>query len=154
MADLVSTVTMSGRIGSRTVSFTHQYTLEDVYDAGQRLSEVVQATNNVLSDGDLDGDGPPTFIQFNPSYLFLCNEAASMPMAYQLNNDAGSKAITLNILPKAFAVLMEPSTGGLFNISATATTSTLLDVDGVDAGTSADSYTGIPSVLVAYNGAS
>ena len=80
MADLVSTLTMSGRIGTRTISFTHQYTLEDVYDAGQRVTEGPASYNDYVSDGANDGNGPPTFIQFSPSYIMMVNEANSMPM--------------------------------------------------------------------------
>ena len=154
MADLVSTLTMSGRIGTRTISFTHQYTLEDVYDAGQRITEGPASINNYVTDGALDGQGPPTFIQFSPSYMMLVNEASSMPMTFQLNNNAGPKEVSLSVVPKGFVILCEPSTGGLFNRTAVANTSVLLDCDSVDPGLSAAMYTGIPSVLVAYNGAS
>ena len=38
MANLVSTLRIAGRIGNRSISFTHTYTMTDVYDAGLRNS--------------------------------------------------------------------------------------------------------------------
>ena len=115
MADLTSTLTITGTANGKAISITHTFTLEDVYDAGAV---------------DEEGTGAEYFVdqllfnQNNPNYLMFANRDAAGVTAINLTGSGGSE-LNFVLPPGALACLTAAEGTGLFLDTTTATGITL-----------------------------
>lgn len=153
MADLTSSIQVSGTINGKVFSFTHEYVLENVYDAGTLDRSTFREVDGLAANAGVSGIGP-MFPQAAPDYIFAKNSATSSPYGLTLNSDTGSISTTIDIHGNGFVIMPTPSTGGNFGKSATDTDFDLDDLSSLDMTSAGLGFTGLPSVLVAFNTAS
>ena len=70
MADLTSTLTITGTINGRSISITHTYTLEDIADVGVMSEDGVGGQNHHSTLGSAPNN---SYTQTNPEYLMGVN---------------------------------------------------------------------------------
>ena len=73
MANLVSTLTISGSVNGKKINVSHTYTMEDVYDAGTHDRSVLSVSPSIYS-GDNPGGNEITFNQDTPNYFMIVNK--------------------------------------------------------------------------------
>lgn len=146
MADLTSSLTITGSIGGRKITYAHVYTMEDVYDAGCRTSGFF---NQDSPYGSLSaGGGALNFPQDTPNYLMARNASGTTPMTADITL-AGGAVIRMALLPGQMAVIH--GTTGMANASAVAATATLLDAVSLGVGSMGFYGHGQPQLYVAFN---
>ena len=80
MADLTSTVTITGIVNGRRLSISHTCTVQDVYDAGLILSD-----NSGANPAAYAGTASNiTLAQGSPSFIFVRSNTVSTPSLVQL----------------------------------------------------------------------
>lgn len=147
MADLTSKLTIAGSVNGRKISFTHTYTMSDVYDVGDRISG--QANNDT---GYLSGSGPVMdWAQDTPNYLFIGNKNTQYWSVVGLGNSGNM--VYMCLAPGQCAVLHAVT--AMANITAVANSTALLDVVDIDLGSSYQGQGhGTPVVYAAFNAVS
>ena len=127
MADLISTISIQGSVGNQSVSWSHTATITDIVDAGTRLeadSEIIGYT--AMDDNAmLDDLASPIFSQITPAYLFLKNDASSMPTLPQVKTSVVGIAASFYMVPGSCVILMDPNGIGMIGNSSTAVDVTL-----------------------------
>lgn len=130
MADLTSTIAITGSINGRKINVTSSMTLEDIYDAGITIPDDAGMAYSSIGFGG--NDAALSFTQDCPTYLFSANRSPSETAAVALENAAGTDVRYLVLAPGQFAILGEYTNGaGMVNASATATNITLQELNGV-----------------------
>ena len=127
MADLVSTLTITGTINGRTVTYSNIFTVEDIEDAGDIVG--TSAQNNVLSGGAAFPGDPPSMDYSAPQFMVFQNTADSDRLQLTMTNNTGPVNAVVHLNPGEMFILNKATDGGGFNNSATATTTTFLDLD-------------------------
>lgn len=144
MADLVSTLTISGSVNGKKINVSHTYTMEDVYDAGTHDREAL-AVGNIYT-GNTGGGNEICFNQDTPNY-FMC-----------VNKDTHGAAFvtigTVNLYLTPGMFFTTTGTAGLVLSTASATSISLSDVGTVYALPITPFPPGAIQLLVAFNGAS
>ncbi len=87
MADLTSNIRITGTIDGRKIEFAHEYTLENIYDAGQRTWGTFGWTGPYV--GASPSTTPPSYLQDTPTYLLLRNTSLLYPTEVEFNNITG-----------------------------------------------------------------
>ncbi len=87
MADLTSNIRISGTIDGRKIEFSHEYTIEDIYDAGQRTYGNWGWTGPYV--GVSPSTTPPSYVQDTPTYLLLRNTSLLYPTEVEFDGIAG-----------------------------------------------------------------
>lgn len=128
MATLTSTLTFSGTINGRAISYSNTFTITGILDA---------ADNSGLSDelgGILSSSSAvtPWMDYSSPQFMTFYNASDSDPLLLQLSGNPGPVSIQLTIPPGGFFIGNKAGDGGFFNISATATTTSFVDLDQVN----------------------
>lgn len=145
MAELVSTLRISGSVNGKKINFTHTYTLEDVYDAG--VNDVEFDSAYILANASTVGGTQVAFEQNTPNYLLAVNNDTVGTSILDITLTGGTTYIYLQ--PKCFTCLT-----GTQGISTGAASST----DIADESVTSITNTAIPpitggrfSVLLAFN---
>ena len=138
MADLTSTISISGTIGGKSYKRSSVFTLEDVYDYGQATADDTLSAMASASFRSTNAAGM-NFSQDCPSYLLAANNSVSQAGMLSMNNPGGSKLMSLILAPGQFVVLLEYTQGaGIITTNTTASTSKLEEIDDANFGTIAD----------------
>ena len=145
MADLTSTLTITGTVNGRSVSISHTFTLEDVYDAGSLDEEGVGREHLMAAR--------LAFNQNNPNYLACVNKDAFGVTEMVFATSGSTINFTLN--PGAIVCLTAAEGTGLLLDTATGTGITLEDLatltsDNVHTGTGALLPFGRISTIAAF----
>lgn len=148
MADLTSTITITGTINGRKISFSHTYTMEDVYDAGTRLCGQALNESNVLANEA--NAGTIGWLQDTPNFIALRNSNTQYWEKFILNT--ASPGIGLCLAPGQTAILN--GTTGVGNLSNGTGSTTLRDVTEITTTTYTGQAHANPSVFVAFNAVS
>lgn len=121
MADLTSTISISGTVGTKTISFTHTYTLEDVIDAGTYSADGNIGTGGIIKTGTGGGDA-----EFRPDEFSYClaYNISQYPASLQLIDSDAGITVPLYLLEGQFLITMAIA-AGMFTYNVTATTSSL-----------------------------
>lgn len=150
MADLVSTLRITGRIGNRSISFTHTYTMTDVYDAGLRNSSGAASSSSYLGGSNVVGE-QYLYLQDTPNYLLMANINPQFPVVF---NVTSSSAPIIEIICAAGSFCILGAVSGMVNLTNATGSTTLLDVGNVF-GNGLDGFPmGTPSIFMAFNGVS
>ena len=144
MADLTSTITISGSVNGKRISFTHSYVMEDVYDVGVHDREDAGVTINTNNTG---GGEAVTFSQDTPNYMLACNRSA---IGVSLCNITSSGGSTIFILAPNSLVCLT-GTAGLTAPGSIITNITLQDPDSISADNYPPMVPGRMSIFVAFN---
>ncbi len=144
MADLTSTLTISGSVNGKKINVSHTYTMEDVYDAGTHDREALSAAS--IYTGDSGGGNEINFLQDTPNY-FMCVNKDSHGVTKAI---IGS--VELYLTPGMFYTTS--GTAGLVLSTASATSIALVDVSSVVVNSVTPFPAGSVQLLVAFNGAS
>ena len=127
MADLTSTITITGIVGGKKIDHSHVWTIEDVYDVGTFDMDAPALSPSIGSGAD----GSETFKQDSPTYLFAANKSVAHSGLLHLTPTGAAKEMYLMLLPGQFVILGEHTNGtGLMNTSGS-TTTTLLEIEKV-----------------------
>ncbi len=142
MADLTSTLTISGSVNGKKINVSHTYTMEDVYDAGTHDRSVLSVSPSIYS-GDNPGGNEITFNQDTPNYFMIVNK----------DTHGVAKAVIgtleLYLTPGMFFVLT--GTAGLYLTTSTDTDFALVDVSGVTVEPVTPFPSGSIQLLAAFN---
>lgn len=151
MADLTSTLRISGTINGRKIDFEHTYTIEDVYDAGTHIA-TQQNSDSSFGAEDAAATGVWGYLQDTPNYMLFKNDSRQWWQTFGLNNSTQYGAIS--IPPQGFAILHAVT--GAFNVTNASGETTLLDVEdiGTASGYAPGSALGIPTIYLAFNAVS
>lgn len=124
MADLRSTLTITGTVNGRAVSITHEFTLVDVYDAGVVDEEGTGASYL---------GGEVIFNQNNPNYLMFANRDVSGVTQIALTG-SGTSVINIPLNPGAIVCLTAAEGTGLILDTTSATSIALEDLQSMESG--------------------
>ncbi len=150
MANLVSTLRISGRIGNRSISFTHTYTMEDVYDAGLRNSSGGTFDTSYLGGNNVNAE-EYLYLQDTPNYLLMANTNPQFPVVFNITS-ASAPIAEFALAPGAFCIL--GAVGGMLNLTNATGSTTLLDVGNVYGSGMPGFPSGTPAVFMAFNAVS
>ena len=133
MADLTSTISIQGSVGNQSVSWSHTATITDIVDAGTRLAAGSEIIGYTAMDDNamLDDLTSPIFSQTTPAYLFLNNDASSMPTLPQVKTSVVGIAASFYMAPGSCVILMDPNGIGMIGNSSTDVDVTLGTVSSV-----------------------
>ncbi len=145
MADLTSTLTITGTVNGRSVSISHTFTLEDVYDAGSLDEEGVGREHLIAAR--------LAFNQNNPNYLACVNKDAFGVTEMVFTTSGSTISFTMN--PGAIVCLTSAEGTGLLIDTSTGTGITLEDLtflisDSVEASSGAILPFGRISTIAAF----
>jgi len=127
MADLTSTIGITGFVGNQSISWTSTAVVADIVDAGIRNDGNSGILGQVgFDEGSFGSLSAPLFEQLSPNYIMFKNDAATMPTNMKMWLTGGVKAVSLVVAPGGFAVIMDPNSIGLCDYSATDTDITLI----------------------------
>ena len=126
MADLTSTLTITGTVNGRAVSITHAFTLEDVYDAGV-VDDQETGQTHVAPGG---GGALTMFNQNNPNYLMAANRDACGCTQERIS--AGGNDHNFNLSPGQLFCLTAAEGTGMVLSTSSATSIALDDVTAVE----------------------
>jgi len=133
MADLVSTLTISGTINGKTVTYSNTFTVTDIEDAGDIVG--TSAQNNVLSGGAAFPGDPPSLDYSAPQFMIFQNTSDCDRLILTMTNSAGPVDASVHMNPGEMFILNKATDGGAFNNSASATTTSFLDLDNLSCAT-------------------
>ena len=150
MADLVSTLRITGRIGNRSISFTHTYTMEDVYDAGLRNSSGAASSASYLGGNNVNAE-QYLYLQDTPNYMLMANINPQFPVVFNITSSSAAIAEII-CAPGSFCILGAVS--GMLNLTNATGSTTLLDVGNVFGSSLQGFPMGTPSIFMAFNGVS
>lgn len=147
MADLTSTLRITGKIGNRTINFTHTFTMEDVYDAGLRNSSGAASSGSYMGGNNVNAE-QYLYLQDTPNYMLMANINPQFPVVF---NVTSSSAPIIEVIcpPGAFCVL--GANTGMVNLTNAANSTTLLDVGNVFGASLNGFPMGTPAVFMAFN---
>ena len=147
MADLTSTLSISGTVNGRRISIDHVYTMENAYDAGVHYREGVQGT---LMTGDAPNGSAVTFVQDTPNYMLVANHS-QYGVGECLMSLSGSQ-VSFMLPPGGLACL----TGrlGLALATTSATSTSVEDVSSIVMNDVQPYPPGRLSLMVGFNGIS
>lgn len=129
MADLTSTLAITGTVGGRTINIQHTMTLADIYDAGVYREETVGTDHATMN-----GAGPNnSYAQNSPNYLLLLNTDPHGLSDFDLTGPN----ISIHMLPNTVAVLN--ATAGMALETNSNSSIALVDLDVL----TSDSTTGV-----------
>lgn len=116
MADLTSTIRISGTLNGQKISVTSTMTLEDVYDTG--MGQQGDTTDNMISAG-FAAEGTVRFVQDTPTYLFVCSRSTCETSMVELVNTGATTSRYLVVPAGGFIILNEYANGaGMVTISS------------------------------------
>lgn len=150
MADLVSTLRITGRIGNRSISFTHTYTMTDVYDAGLRNSSGAASDASYLGGNNVNAE-QYLYLQDTPNYLLMANISPQFPVVFNITSSSAPIA-EMVLVPGSFAILGAVS--GMLNLTNATGSTTLLDVGNVFCSSVPGIPIGTSAVFMAFNAVS
>lgn len=144
MAELRSTLRITGVVNGKRINYSHTYTMEDVYDAGVHDTEFggTQMYNNSGAGGS-----QIVFSQDTPNYLLMVNRSAFGASQARLISSGGDT--NFNLVPNALVLLT--GTLGITAPGSTITNIALNDLDGVVKGPINPLPIGTLSILAAFN---
>lgn len=148
MSTLTSTITVSGTIAGRKINFSHEYTIENVYDAGQRTygnwgwsgPYVAEQLNSL----------PPAYLQDTPTYLLLRNTSSLYPSEVTITGISG---FVFWLWPNQTVIInSNTASSGTGNYTNGSGATTLLDFEGVEFDNiNTGNYGGSPYAMFAFN---
>ena len=127
MADMTSTLTFSGVINGKTVTYTNTYTVTDVEDAADNI--MASAPDPILSGGASFPLTNPTMDYSSPQFMIFQNTSDCDRLSLTMTNSTGPVNASVTLNPGEMFILYKVTYGGGFNNSAAATTTTFLDLD-------------------------
>lgn len=140
MADLTSTLTITGVVNGKKILFTHEFVDEDVYDAGMHVQE--GSGQRLLTDGS--GAGAIAFMQNSPAYLLATNKDT-----YGVSKLVMGIGVNINLPPGG--LICTTATQGLALSSSTDTDFVLDDLNTL----TPDTVPGLPhgraAIMVTFN---
>lgn len=115
MADLTSTIKITGTINGQKISVTSVMTLTDIYDAGVSQPGDSELSFSTIGFGTVKA---ATFEQDCPSYLFVTNRSPSEPSLVKMTNTGNTAMRYMLLPPGGFIVLNEYENGaGMLNVA-------------------------------------
>lgn len=127
MADMTSTLTFSGVINGKTVTYTNTYTVTDVEDAADNI--MASAPDPILSGGASFPLTNPTMDYSSPQFMIFQNTSDCDRLQLTMTNNTGPVNASVTLNPGEMFIMNKANDGGCFNDSGTATTSTFLDLE-------------------------
>lgn len=151
MADLTSTIKITGTINGRKIDFEHTYTITDVYDAGTHIATQLNNDASFAAE-DAAGTGVWGYLQDTPNYMLFKNDSRQWPQIFELGTNGQDCAIS--VPPQGFALLA--ATTGCCNLTNAAGNTTLLDVEQITTGNgyATGAGLGVPTIYLAFNAVS
>lgn len=148
MADLTSNIRITGTIDGRKIEFAHEYTLENIYDAGQRTWATFGWTGPYV--GASPSTTPPSYLQDTPTYLLIRNTSVNYPCLVEFDGIAG---LDFWLWPAQTVILNANSTSSGMANYTNATGETTMDDPGdiIFDQLNAGSYGGSPYVMWVFN---
>ena len=149
MADLTSTIRITGTIDGRKIDFSHTYTLENIYDAGQRTYGSFGWTGPYVGTSP-SRSAPPYYLQDCPTYLLLRNTSLLYPTRVYFDTITG---MVFWLWPGQTVILNANSTSsGMANYTNASGETTMDDpgdviFDNINTG----NYGGSPYAMWAFN---
>ena len=149
MADLTSNIRITGMIDGRKIEFAHEYTLENIYDAGQRTYGTWGWSVQYVAPFP-STSAPPSYVQDTPTYLLLRNTSVNYPC--RVNFD-GINDLDFWLWPGQTVILNANSTSsGMANYTNASGETTMDDpgniiFDNLNTG----NYGGSPYAMWAFN---
>jgi hypothetical protein len=132
MADLKSTVTITGVVNGKKFNYVHEWAVEDVYDVGRIMMDSHDA--GYSSSGT--SSKAYSYEQDCPSYLMAANASTGVPGAIALTNEGASKEFYLILQAGQFVILGESANGdGIMTTNATDTTTSIESISEIKATT-------------------
>ncbi len=127
MANLTSTVEITGTVNGRKVNVSSTMVMENVYDAG--IAQPGDSETAFASVGFGGSTAAMTFTQDCPSFLFSVNRSPNETAAVAIQNASTSAIRYMVLTPGQFVILNEYTNGaGLINMNASATNIALEEV--------------------------
>ena len=147
MANLTSTITITGAIGGRKVDISHTYTVEDVYDAFSRHTAANAGSVGGFMSRQSDA-GTYGYAQNSPNYVFMANASVSGISVIDFSL-SGPVSAGIVLMPLHFCILH--GINGFMDVSGVSGNTAMRDL--LDLGTStgiSGFQTGIPKVFAAF----
>lgn len=141
---MTSTLTIVGNVNGRKINVTHEYVMEDVYDAGVHFRE---GDTQTLMTSNTAGGEEITFSQDTPNYL-MCSNASTFGVS-RVDINGSSSVVGFYLPPGGLFCL----TGrlGLVMATSSSTSITLEDVASVVPTSVPPMPPGRISLFVAFN---
>lgn len=131
MADLTSTVTITGVINGRRIAVSSTCTYEDIVDVGTTQDAAYSPSYTTMGFGT---NTALVFSQDCPDYLLAINRSTSEAAMLGLEISGGAATYLLHLPPGGFAVLNQSANGeGMIMVDNSATNIDLLEVQKAEA---------------------
>ena len=153
MADLTSTITITGAINGRKISITSTCDYENILDAGIAQADDHQLSDTIIGFGTTNA---MNFAQDCPDYLFMVNRSPSETCVLQMQNAATTVDYRLLLPATAFAIISQYQNGaGIIMSDNSATNITLEEITKAQASTVDDiGFVCKADLMVAFQSAS
>ena len=122
MANATLTLKIAGTVNGKQINYTGTQTIDNVDTV---ISRIGQATvNSTLNTLSATGGTTTPIVEQDHDIMLMANVDTRADINFQINNAAGTLNVVLE--PGAFFILQKADAGGNLNISATATTTTMV----------------------------
>ena len=122
MANATLTLKIAGTVNGKTIAYTGTQEVDNIDTV---ISRIGQATvNTSLNTLSATGGTTTPIVEQDHDIMLLANVDTRADIQFAINNGAGTLNLVLE--PGAFFIIQKADAGGNMNISATATTTTMV----------------------------
>ena len=130
MANATLTLKIAGTVNGKTIAYTGTQTIDNVDTV---ISRIGQATvNSSLNTLGATGGTSTPIVEQDHDIMILANVDTRADVDFIITSSAGSLHVVLE--PGGFFILQKADAGGTLNISATATTTTVVSTTDFEVG--------------------